>query len=352
VSQQPIPALTPILVQQKWPANAGGLQGGWPGAVLLAADHHRVVPAGLRARRPGRPAVLRRWPIPRLFHGRRGAAVDHAGAGADAAVHPRHDHARGEEPGEPLPDLGLSTDHRRRDALEEADRMYRAHWWCMGISYYPASRLGSEFMPTLNEGSLLYMPASLPGMSITKAAELLQTQDKIIKSFPEVIVGVRQGRARQHGHRSGADRDVRDRDQPQARVRMACRHDHRQADRRDGPGAAVPGCGQLLDHANQGAHRHAVHRHPHADRHQGLRQGPGRDGKTGPADRDRGESGARHHQRLCRAHHRRFLPEHRARSRATGALRPGGRRPARRGRHRAGRRDGHHHCGRAANVMA
>ena len=56
----------------------------------------------------------------------------------------------------------------------------------LGISYYPASQLGSEFMPTLNEGSLLYMPTSLPGMSITKAAELLQTQDKIIKSFPEV----------------------------------------------------------------------------------------------------------------------------------------------------------------------
>ena len=56
----------------------------------------------------------------------------------------------------------------------------------LGVSYYPASRLGSEFMPTLNEGSLLYMPASLPGMSITKAAELLQTQNKIIKSFPEV----------------------------------------------------------------------------------------------------------------------------------------------------------------------
>lgn len=54
------------------------------------------------------------------------------------------------------------------------------------VSYYPASKLGSEFMPTLNEGTLLYMPASLPGMSITKAAELLQTQDKIIKSFPEV----------------------------------------------------------------------------------------------------------------------------------------------------------------------
>ncbi len=56
----------------------------------------------------------------------------------------------------------------------------------MGVSFYPASRLGSEFMPTLNEGTLLYMPSSLPAMSITKAAELLQTQNKIIKSFPEV----------------------------------------------------------------------------------------------------------------------------------------------------------------------
>jgi len=56
----------------------------------------------------------------------------------------------------------------------------------LGVSVYPASRLGSEFMPTLNEGTLFYMPASLPGMSITKAAELLQTQNKIIKSFPEV----------------------------------------------------------------------------------------------------------------------------------------------------------------------
>ncbi|HEX5364313.1 MAG TPA: CusA/CzcA family heavy metal efflux RND transporter, partial [Gallionella sp.] len=54
------------------------------------------------------------------------------------------------------------------------------------VSLYPAMKLGSEFMPTLNEGTLFYMPASLPGMSVTKAAELLQTQDKIIRSFPEV----------------------------------------------------------------------------------------------------------------------------------------------------------------------
>ncbi len=51
---------------------------------------------------------------------------------------------------------------------------------------WPARQLGSEFMPTLNEGTLMYMPTTLPGLSVTKAAELLQTQDRIIKSFPEV----------------------------------------------------------------------------------------------------------------------------------------------------------------------
>ena len=56
----------------------------------------------------------------------------------------------------------------------------------MAASVWPAAHLGSEFMPTLNEGTLLYMPASLPGMSVTKASELLQQQDRIIKSFPEV----------------------------------------------------------------------------------------------------------------------------------------------------------------------
>jgi len=56
----------------------------------------------------------------------------------------------------------------------------------MLASLWPASKLGTEFMPTLNEGTLFYMPVTLPGISVTKAAELLQTQDKIIKSFPEV----------------------------------------------------------------------------------------------------------------------------------------------------------------------
>jgi Cu(I)/Ag(I) efflux system membrane protein CusA/SilA len=47
-------------------------------------------------------------------------------------------------------------------------------------------KLGSEFMPPLDEGSILYMPTTLPGISVTEAERLLQTQDRILKSFPEV----------------------------------------------------------------------------------------------------------------------------------------------------------------------
>ncbi len=54
------------------------------------------------------------------------------------------------------------------------------------ITIFPLGKIGSEFMPPLNEGDLLYMPTTDPGISITKAKELLQQTDKIIKSFPEV----------------------------------------------------------------------------------------------------------------------------------------------------------------------
>ncbi|CAI8048632.1 Cation efflux system protein CusA [Geodia barretti] len=57
----------------------------------------------------------------------------------------------------------------------------------LAVTIYPLSRLGSEFMPPLNEGDFLYMPTTLPGISITKAKELLQQTDKIIQRFPEVL---------------------------------------------------------------------------------------------------------------------------------------------------------------------
>ena len=56
----------------------------------------------------------------------------------------------------------------------------------MLLALYPLKQIGSEFMPPLNEGDLLYMPTTMPGISITKAKELLQQTDKIIKTFPEV----------------------------------------------------------------------------------------------------------------------------------------------------------------------
>jgi Cu(I)/Ag(I) efflux system membrane protein CusA/SilA len=56
----------------------------------------------------------------------------------------------------------------------------------VGLSLVPAADLGSEFMPPLDEGDILYMPTTLPGISITKAKQLLQQTDRIIGRFPEV----------------------------------------------------------------------------------------------------------------------------------------------------------------------
>jgi Cu(I)/Ag(I) efflux system membrane protein CusA/SilA len=73
------------------------------------------------------------------------------------------------------------------------DFVMKRRWWVMAASllivlatYIPFTKLGSEFMPPLYEGDLLYMPTTLPGISITKAREILQQTDKIIKTFPEV----------------------------------------------------------------------------------------------------------------------------------------------------------------------
>jgi Cu(I)/Ag(I) efflux system membrane protein CusA/SilA len=54
------------------------------------------------------------------------------------------------------------------------------------VSIWPATRLGGEFMPPLDEGDVLYMPSALPGISVSKVAELLQQTDRLIKTVPEV----------------------------------------------------------------------------------------------------------------------------------------------------------------------
>lgn len=73
------------------------------------------------------------------------------------------------------------------------DFVMKQKWLVLGIAlivmiitYIPYRNLGSEFMPPLYEGDLLYMPTALPGISVTKAKEILQQTDRIIKTFPEV----------------------------------------------------------------------------------------------------------------------------------------------------------------------
>src|SRR5262249_43239480 len=70
----------------------------------------------------------------------------------------------------------------------------RYRWFALGsalllllITIFPYERLGSEFMPPLNEGTLLYMPTAVPGISITEATKILQIQDRQLKKIPEAI---------------------------------------------------------------------------------------------------------------------------------------------------------------------
>ena len=56
----------------------------------------------------------------------------------------------------------------------------------VGVGLWPITKLGTEFMPELDEGDLMYMPTTFPGISIGKAGELLQQTDKLIRTVPEV----------------------------------------------------------------------------------------------------------------------------------------------------------------------
>ena len=80
----------------------------------------------------------------------------------------------------------------------------RVRWLVVGLAIggmilvWPLyEKLGAEFMPPLNEGTILYMPTTLPGLSVQKASQILQTQDRLLKEFPEVdrVFG-KMGRAR------------------------------------------------------------------------------------------------------------------------------------------------------------
>ena len=220
----------------------------------------------------------------------------------------------------------------------------------LAASLWPAMRLGTEFMPTLNEGTLFYMPTTLPGLSVTKAAELVQTQDKIIKSFPEVVsVWGKAGRAS-----TATDPAPTEMFETvinlKPRERMAARHDDRQADRRNGQIIAISRRVQCVDHADQGPDRHAFDRHPHASRRQGVRHRSRRDRENRPSDRGGHPQLCPARKRLRRAGDRRLLSQHRTGPRSVRPLWADGRRPAKPYRDGARRRAGHDHGRRAANA--
>ena len=64
--------------------------------------------------------------------------------------------------------------------------LYRVTTVLVLVGFWPANKLGSEFMPDLNEGDIMYMPTTFPGISTGKAQELLQQTDKLIRTVPEV----------------------------------------------------------------------------------------------------------------------------------------------------------------------
>ena len=217
----------------------------------------------------------------------------------------------------------------------------RVRWLTIGVAvialsatWYPLQRIGSEFMPPLYEGDLLYMPTTDPGISITKARQLLQQTDRIIRSFPEVERVFGKVGTGGNGDRSRAAVHDRDHHHAQARGGLAAGHDARGARGGAQRRHPVPGADQCVDHAHSHADRHAVHGDPDSGRHQDHGRRPGRAVGPGPAGRRRTAGTARHAQRLSREDPGRQLPRLRDRPRRGGALRDD-----------RGRRAGCHHVG-------
>ncbi len=288
--------------------------------LLFAAGHRRRLPAGVHAGRPGRPAVQAAGLQQEPGHGHRRSARHHARPGHAHAVHPDG------LPSFPAAAGSRGSRIRSRSANIMPEEKHPISKILFRI-YEPACRfvlkyrkatiiaalllmvatvpiyfkLGSEFMPPLNEGTILYMPTTLPGISVTETQSLLQTMDKILKETPEVerVFG-KAGRAETSTDPAPFSHDGDDR-RPEAGERVAegqalvfrasrdpakavpahlARPDHLGRDRqRARPEDAVSRRLQRLDHADQGQDRHADDGRAHARRHQDLRRGLERDRK-------------------------------------------------------------------------
>ena len=160
-------------------------------------------------------------------------------AGADGLFHSRPGALPEQEPGEPAA-VG------RVPAGVGAVLRYPGHpagqRWCSGrAALLPLQRIGSEFIPPLDEGDLMYMPTTYPGLSIGKARELpLQQTDKLIATVPEVASPYSANRPRRYRHRPGAadhDRDLH----PAAPATSGAQGDHRKLKKGTGRAGAAAG---------------------------------------------------------------------------------------------------------------
>ena len=155
-------------------------QAGWSGALLFTAHHRRFLPAGLPARSAGRTHVPP-------------AGMDQD-AGGRLVLHPRHHACAGPDgdadswpsaAGARKSDLAHHAGDLSADpaVLPATSLAHHCRQPDLSVVTFPlASRLGSQFMPPLFEGSTLYMPTALPGISIEQAKVLLQQQDRILRS--------------------------------------------------------------------------------------------------------------------------------------------------------------------------
>ena len=258
------------------------------------------------------------------------------------AVRARPHRAGAPQSAEPLPDLALPAgDPRSRCASRPPPSSSRSRSWPAACGRPCGSAPSS--CPISTRARCSTCRPRFPGLSVTKAAELLQTQDKIIKSFPEVAsVWGKAGRA-------ATATDPAPTEMFETVINLKPESEWR-------PGMTVDKLIAEMDKALQFPGVSNAWTMPikaridmlstgirTPGRRQGARHRPRRDGEARAPDRGRDPHGAGHHQRLRRAGDRRLLPQHRSRPRPARPLRPHGRRRAEHDRDGARRRAGDDH---------
>ncbi len=205
----------------------------------------------------------------------------------------------------------------------------RFRWLTLGAAVlvliatiYPYLKLGKEFMPPLNEGTILYMPTAVPGMSINEATKILQIQDRMLAKVPEVerVFGkAGQSETPTDPRAAGHVRDGRD---AQAARAMAAGHDVGKAARGDERTHQDAGHGEHLLDADPNADGDAHDRLPLNSRDQSFRSRPEADRKRRRRYREGAGRFSEYAERLRRAHDGRLLPRFRREPRSGGSLWP------------------------------